>query len=186
MSGYRRNFVPGGTFYFTLVAYDRRPILTTSLGRRCLREAISKIKGVSPFRLFAICLLPEHLHTVWTMPPGDSDYPTRWKRIKHEFSSRWLAAGGTEAEVTAAEKAEGRRGIWQPRYWEHTVSDEDDLERCVDYIHWNPRKHGLVDRVRDWPYSSFHRFVEEGHYEINWGGTEPASTIDPTIDWGEP
>jgi putative transposase len=178
--------VRGGTFFFTLVSYDRRPILTTDLGRRCLHEAIVTIKDLTPFQLFAICLLPDHLHTVWILPSGDCEYPTRLKRIKHEFSSRWLAAGGTEAEVTAAEKAEGRRGIWQPRYWEHTVRDEDDLERCVDYIHWNPRKHGVVRSVRDWPYSSFHRFVREGQYESHWGGTQPESIANENIDWGEP
>jgi putative transposase len=186
VSDYRRNYVAGGTFFFTLVSYNRRPILTTDLGRRCLREAMATIKNVAPFNLLGICLLPEHLHTVWILPPGDADFPARWKRIKHEFSSRWLAAGGTDAEVTSAERKEGRRGVWQPRYWEHTVRDEEDLERCVDYIHWNPRKHGLVRRVQDWPYSSFHRFVGEGQYELHWGGTEPESIANRNEEWGEP
>jgi putative transposase len=186
MSNYRRNFVAGGTFYFTLVTYDRRPILTTELGRRCMRESIATIKHISPFKLFAVCLLPDHLHSVWIMPPGDADYPTRWKRIKHEFSTRWLAGGGTEAEVTSAQKREGRRGIWQPRFWEHTVRDDEDLERCVDYIHWNPRKHELVRRVNDWAYSSFHRFVAEGQYEENWRGSAPPTIATKKDIWGEP
>ncbi|NND96524.1 MAG: transposase [Pirellulaceae bacterium] len=186
MSSYRRNFVPGGTFFFTLVTYGRRPILTTDLGRRCLREAFATIKRRSPFQLFAICLLPDHLHCVWLMPSADADFATRWKRIKHEFSTRWLAGGGIEAEVTPAQQREGRRGIWQPRYWEHTVRDEVDLERCVDYIHWNPRKHAIVRRVKDWPYSSFQRFVSEGQYEADWGGTAPASIVGQKEIWGEP
>jgi putative transposase len=169
-----------------LVSYNRRPIFTTDLGRRCLREAITTIREAAPFDIVSICLLPDHLHTVWVLPREDADYSTRWKRIKHEFTSRWLEGGGTEAEVTPAEKKEGRRGIWQPRYWEHTVRDEDDLERCVDYTHWNPRKHGLVRRVRDWRYSTFHRFVREGQYEIDWGGTQPATIINIHEDWGEP
>ena len=184
MSSFRRNYLPGGTFFFTLVTFGRRPILTTELGRKCLRDAIYEIKLQTPFQIFAICLLPNHLHTIWNMPQGDSDYSTRWKRIKHEFSQRWLTAGGTEAEITAAQKREGRRGIWQPRFWEHTVRDEEDLERCVDYIHWNPRKHDLVSRVVDWPYSSFHRFVKEGQYDLDWGGTNPESNTDDT-NWGE-
>lgn len=186
MPDYRRYFLPGGTFYFTLATYARRPILTTDLGRRCLREAVVTIRRLYPFQLFAVCLLPDHLHCVWTLPQKDADYSTRWKRIKHEFSVRWLAAGGTESDVTPSQRHEGRRGIWQPRFWEHTVRDEDDLERCVDYIHWNPRKHELVRRVIDWPYSSFHRFVSTGQYDANWGGTAPASIAKQKDIWGEP
>jgi putative transposase len=186
MSDYRRNYLAGGTYFFTLVAYNRRRILSTPLGCRCLHEAIATVKNELPFRLFAICLLPDHLHSVWILPPKDDDFSTRWKRIKAEFSHRWLERGGVEAEVTPAQRKEGRRGIWQPRFWEHTVVDEADLERCVDYLHWNPRSHRLVRRIRDWPSSSFHRFVQEGQYEINWGGTEPTSIATSNIDWGEP
>ncbi len=186
MSNFRRNFLPGGTFFFTLVTCQRREILTTELGRRCLRDAFSAIKTQCPFRLFAICLLPDHLHSVWIMPRGDCDYSTRWKRIKHEFSQQWIASGGSEAEVSNAQKREGRRGIWQPRFWEHTVRDEDDLQRCVDYIHWNPRKHNLTSRVADWPYSSFHKFVRDGQYDSRWGGTAPPSIATAKDTWGEP
>jgi len=186
MPEYRRKYVAGGTYFFTVVTYRRQPLLTTELGRRSLREALLTVKKQSPFKLFAICLLPDHLHCVWLLPRGDSDYSSRWKRIKREFSMRWLAGGGTEAEVTLAERHEARRGIWQPRFWEHTVRDEEDLERCVDYLHWNPRKHGLVRRVRDWPYSSFHRFVRAGQYDLDWGGTQPESLRQGQADWGEP
>ncbi len=96
MPNYRRNFVPGGTYFFTCVTYQRQPILTTDIGRRCLREAIQKVQGDHPFELFAIVLLPDHWHTVWILPPGDDRYPLRWMRIKEEFTERWLAAGGAE------------------------------------------------------------------------------------------
>ena len=185
VSSYRRNYLPGGTFYFTLVTYARRPILTTDLGRSCLREAMVETRNQFPFQLFAICLLPDHLHALWVMSRGDADFSIRWRRIKQLFTEKWLHAGGSEAQVTDAQSKEGRRGIWQPRFWEHTVSDEADLERCVDYTHWNPRKHGLVRRVQDWPHSSFHRFVNEGQYERNWGGTAPG-TVAGNDDWGEP
>jgi len=186
VSNFRRNYVPGGTFYFTLVTYDRRPILTTDLGRTCLRTAISESKQQFPFQLFAICLLPDHLQVVWILPQGDADYSARWKRIKQLFSNHWIAGGGSEANVTPAQQKEGRRGIWQTRFWEHTVRDEEDLERCVDYIHWNPRKHELVRRIADWPYSSFHRFVMEGQYEQSWGGSAPVSVTKGEDVWGEP
>ena len=140
MPDYRRNHVPGGTYFFTCVTHQRRPILTSELGRRCLREAILKIKRDHPFELFAIVLLPDHWHSVWILPNGDDRYPLRWMRIKEEFTERWLYGGGSEIQQSESRKQHRMRGIWQKRYWEHTVRDEADLERCVDYIHWNPRK----------------------------------------------
>ena len=184
MPNFRRNLVPGGTFFFTVVTHLRRPILTTDLGRRCLREAINTVKDSHPFELFANVLLPDHWHCVWMLPRGDDRYPLRWMRIKEEFTKRWLAGGGDEAPQSESRSRHRLRGIWQKRYWEHTVRDEEDLERCVDYIHWNPRKHGLVTRVRDWEWSSFHRFVEAGQYDINWGGTDPTPGWN-TPEWGE-
>ena len=184
MSDYRRWFIPGGTFFFTVVSYDRRPILTTDAGRRFLRDAIEKIRADRAFRLFATVLLPDHWHLIMQLPGRDSDYSTRIKRIKEQFTKAWRSFALPEAPVSEAQSKKGERGVWQPRFWEHTVQDEDDLERCTDYIHWNPRKHGLVQRIRDWPWSSFHRFVESGHYLIDWGGVAPANTFGQ--DWGEP
>ncbi len=178
MSTYRRNYVPGGTFFFTVVTAERRAILTTELGRACLRSAIATVRQRRPWQIFAFVLLPDHLHTVWILPPGDSDYPVRWRRIKEEFTRNWLASGGDEADVSASRKSKEERGVWQRRYWEHTVRDEDDLKRCVDYVHWNPKKHGYVARVADWKWSSFHRFVAAGEYHLDWGGTDPVAGFD--------
>jgi len=183
MSDYRRWFVPGGFYFLTIVTYARRPILITDHGREILRDAITKIRASRPFSLFATVLCPDHWHVLLSLPSGDCDYSTRIKRIKEEFSQQWLERRLPEATVTSSQKRRGERGIWQPRFWEHTVRDEVDLEGCVDYIHWNPRKHFLVKRVRDWPWSSFHRFVACGHYSMDWGGTEPG--FDPQRDWGE-
>ena len=184
MPNFRRNFVPGGTYFFTCVTHERQPILTTDLGRRCLREAILKVKADHPFDIVAIVLLPDHWHTIWTLPHTDDRYPLRWMRIKEEFTERWLALGGHELPQSASRQRQRQRGIWQKRYWEHTVRDEDDLKRCADYCHWNPRKHHLVARVRDWAWSSFHRFVEEGEYESDWGGTDPTPGWNAP-EWGE-
>ena len=184
MSDYRRWYVPGGTFFFTVVTYSRRPILTTDAGRTFLRDAIESVRGRHPFTLVATVLLPDHWHLVMQLPSGDQRYSLRMQQIKAEFSDQWLAAGLPEANVTESQRLRGERGIWQPRFWEHTVRDEEDLEHCADYIHWNPRKHGLVQRVADWQWSSFHRFVRLGHYDINWGGVAP--TIDNDREWGEP
>jgi putative transposase len=184
MPDYSRNFVAGGTYFFTCVTHQRQPILTTELGRRCLRNAILKIQADHPFELFAVVLLPDHWHAVWTLPAGDTRYPLRWQRIKEEFTKAWLSDGGEELGQSASRTRHRMRGVWQKRYWEHTVRDETDLERCVDYIHWNPRKHGLCPRVRDWPWSSFHRFVNAGQYEIDWGGTD-LTTSWPDAEWGK-
>ena len=184
MSDYRRWFVEGGTFFFTVVAYARRPILTTDDGRLFLRKAISSVRERHPFTLVANVLLPDHWHLIMQLPPGDDRYSLRMKQVKAELSEQWLAARLPEAKVTESQRKRGERGIWQPRFWEHTIRDEEDLERCADYIHWNPREHNLVDRVRDWEWSSFHRFVESGQYDINWGGTAPDRVDDD--DWSEP
>jgi putative transposase len=185
MSDYRRWYVPGGMFFLTLVTYRRRPILTTSEGREFLRSAIKTVRNQRPFDLFATVLLPDHWHLIAQLPHGDADYSTRIKRTKESFAKLWLAAGLPEMPVSEAQADKGERGIWQPRFWEHTIRDENDLERCTDYIHWNPRKHRLAQRVRDWPWSSFHRFVSANQYDIDWGGTAPKS-IQTTQDWGEP
>lgn len=180
MSEYRRNYVPGGTFFFTLVAFGRRPIWKDEFARTLLRESMEKEREKRPFAIIATVLLSDHLHIIWTLPRGNSDYSLRWQRIKEEFTENYLAAGGTEGVRNRSRRRKRERAVWQRRFWEHTVRDEDDLERCVDYIHWNPVKHGYVERVRDWPHSSFHRFVAAGHYDIDWGST------DPTPDYNEP
>ena len=180
MSDYRRYYVPGGTYFFTCVTHERAPILTGELARRCLREAIHKVQNDHPFEIVAVVLLPDHWHTVWTLPRGDDRYPLRWMRIKEEFTEAWLAEGGAERPQSESRAKHRQRGVWQRRYWEHTVHDEDDLKRCVNYVHWNPRKHNVAARVRYWEWSSFHRFVREGEYDLDWGST------DPTPGWNEP
>jgi putative transposase len=173
MPNYRRNYVPGGTYFFTVVTHQRRPLLAGEVGRRCLREAFLQEEGKLPFEVRAIVLLPDHLHSVWVLPEGDSDYSRRWRQIKEAFTRAFLGAGGQEGTRTPSRRRRRERGVWQRRFWEHTCRDEDDLQRCIDYIHWNPVKHGLVSRVRDYPRSSFHRFVQRGEYELDWGGCNP-------------
>ncbi|MGE0607210.1 MAG: transposase [Pirellulales bacterium] len=135
MSNYRRWVVPGGTYFFTLVAYRRRPILTTELGRDSLRQAIDSIRARWPFENVAMVLLPEHLHAVWSLPPNDDNYSLRLRKIKERFTRLWLANGGAEAALSASRQHKGERGIWQRRFWEHSCRDEEDVKRCVDYIH---------------------------------------------------
>jgi len=165
MTAYRRNFIPGGCFFFTVNLADRRLRLLTE-NVETLRSAFRETRQRHPFTIDAMVVLPDHLHAVWTMPEGDRDFSTRWRLIKSTFS-RNLAAGES---ISASRAAKRERGIWQRRYWEHTIRDEDDLARHVDYVHINPVKHGLVQRVRDWPHSSFHRMVRFRIYPEDWAG----------------
>jgi len=155
MSNYRRARVPGGSYFFTLVSHERRPVLTGENIRTALREAVKTVRDEHPFFVEAWVLLPDHLHCIWQLPEDDADYSLRWAKIKRLVRHR--------LGMSAAEK------LWQPRYWEHCIRDENDFARHVDYIHWNPVKHGLVRCAADWPYSTFHRFVAAGAYPQDWG-----------------
>jgi REP-associated tyrosine transposase len=165
MTNYRRNFVTGGTFFFTVNLAERRlRLLTENID--LLRRAFRHARARHPFSTEAIVVLPDHLHAIWTLPDDDGDFAVRWRLIKSTFS-RSLPFG---ERVSASRVSKGERGVWQRRYWEHTIRDEEDFARHVDYIHFNPVKHGHVARVRDWPYSSFHRMVRLGIIPDDWAG----------------
>jgi putative transposase len=165
MTEYRRNFIPGGSYFFTVNLADRRSALLTD-HIEDLRAAFRHVHGRHPFTIDAIVVLPDHLHAIWTLPERDTDYSMRWQLIKSAFTRR-LPPG---EDVSPSRATRGERGIWQRRFWEHTLRDEIDLERHVDYIHFNPVKHGYVGRVNDWPYSSFSRMVSAGVYPADWAG----------------
>lgn len=169
MSDYRRYFVPGGTFFFTLVTENRVPLFSDESARNLLGDIMRRSQRLRPVEVIAIVLLPDHLHTLWALPPGDDDYSGRWSWIKKRFTSNWLKLGGREQTRTASRMRQRRRGVLQRRFWEHTIRDEQDLENHFDYIHYNPVKHGYVQRPRDWPWSSFHRWASTGYYDIDWG-----------------
>ena len=159
----------GSVYFFTHVTHQRQRILTTPNARSLLRTAMEETRSKWPFEIIALVLLPDHLHTVWQLPPRDVDYSKRWHLIKARFTKSWRRAGGTEGQRNRSRQRRGERGVWQRRYYEHACRDEADVKRCVDYTHVNPLKHGLVARVRDWPWSSFHRFVRLGEYSADWG-----------------
>ncbi len=162
---YRRADVAGGTYFFTVnLAERKRTLLVDAIDD--LRDVMKKVKTSHPFHIDAMVVLPDHLHAIWTLPAGDADYPMRWSLIKAEFS-RCIPK---EERRNLSRIAKGERGIWQRRYWEHLIRDEGDYEKHVEYIHYNPVKHGIVSRVIDWPYSSFHRDMRQGVYEQNWAG----------------
>jgi putative transposase len=164
MVNYRRNFLPGGTFFFTVTLVDRRShMLMDHVG--LLRNAFRAARRERPFTIDAVVILPEHLHAILTLPSDDADFSGRWRRIKGHFASALL-----ESSIELARRPNGDLALWQRRFWEHTIRDESDFTRHIDYIHFNPVKHALVRRVSDWPHSSFHRYVREGLLPDDWAG----------------
>ena len=164
MPDYRRHRVAGGTYFFTLALLDRRSeLLVREIA--ALRAAVVRAQRLHPFRIDAWVVLPEHMHAVWTLPAGDAGYSARWGLIKRWFS----AALPPGEERSASRAAKGERGIWQRRFWEHTVRDAEDFARHVDYVHFNPVKHGLAGRAGEWPHSTFRRAVARGDYPADWG-----------------
>ena len=149
MSDYRRYFVPGGSYFFTIVTYRRASFLCNPMAREILGAKIRECRSKWPFEINAILLMPDHLHTIWSLPPEDIAYPRRWGWIKKEFTSDWLASGASQQVVGAAKRRRRRRGVWQPRFWEHLLDDEDDFESHFDYIHYEtkPRKVDLARKV---------------------------------------
>jgi len=174
MSKYRRLRVPGGTWFFTLNLHSRRnnDLLTRHID--ILRATVQEIRTRHPFRIHAWVVLPEHMHTIIELPPDDDDYSLRWRLIKAGFSRR-LPPGETR---TPSRRRRGERGIWQRRFWEHLIRNEADYQAHLDYLHYNPVKHGWVKQVADWPWSTFHRWVQKGVYPMDWG-------VDVDIQAGE-
>lgn len=167
MRTYTRVRIPGGWYFFTVTLARRHgnDLLVQHIPE--LREAFRQTRCDHPFQMDAIIVLPDHLHCLWRLPLADDDFPTRWRLIKARFSSR-LPAG---EQTSPSRQRKGERGIWQRRYWEHVIRDEKDFRHHLDYIHYNPVKHGYVKAAKDWPYSSFHRWVERGVYTVDWAAS---------------
>lgn len=170
MPNYRRARTPGATYFFTVVTAQRRPLLATAEAVANLRQSVVEVRRQLPFSIDAWVVLPDHMHAIWTLPVGDSDFSTRWGSIKAGFTRRC----GKAHRSTPGHSA----GLWQPRFWEHLIRGEADFAAHMDYTHYNPVKHGYVGRVIDWPYSSFHRCVQRGIYDADWGGDGLRSPTD--------
>ncbi len=168
MSRYRRANTLGATYFFTVVTYRRRSFLCDEDVRNALREAILKVREQTPFLIDAWVLLPDHLHTIWTLPPDDARFALRWQQIKRHVT-RQCGERLHKPEWMNESKTKHREStLWQRRYWEHQIRDDTDYQRHMDYLHYNPVKHGLVERVNGWPFSSFHRHVATGMYGLDW------------------
>ena len=165
---YRRAFTPGGTFFFTLVTYQRRPIFSSPEAINLLRGSFRYVMERSPFTIVASVILPDHIHSIWTLPEESSDYSTRWRLIKSHFTRQWCEKESLSENASRVQK--GEKDVWQRRFWEHLIRDEADLTRHIEYIHYNPVKHGAVNSPGNWEYSSFIKYVRDGIYPADWGG----------------
>ena len=170
---YRRARVDGGTYFFTVVAFMRRPVLCADGNVAVMKNAFRHVMRTHPFTVDAMVLLPDHLHCMWTLPAGDRDFSTRWRLIKTRVTRGFA---GSKPARSAARAAKNEQTVWQRRFWEHLIRDERDYTNHVEYIHYNPVKHGHANAPGDWPHSTFHRFVQQGLYPKDWGRHEKINT----------
>jgi putative transposase len=164
---YRRAQIKGGTYFFTVVTFKREKILIEPANVKILREAFRYVMDRHTFTIDAFVLLPDHLHCIWTLPRNDRDFSKRWRLLKSYFTRE--CDQKYKQKPWASRKHKKEQAVWQRRFWEHLISDEDDMVKHVEYIHYNPVKHGMANAPKDWEYSSFHRFVREGAYHYKWG-----------------
>jgi putative transposase len=173
---YRRLRIAGGTYAFTVVTGERRPVFADAAAVDMLMLAFSAVREKRPFEMPAHVILPDHLHCIWVLPEGDANFSTRWRQIKEGFTRSYLRHHA-EPPRDERQARRGERSVWQHRFWEHLVRDQDDLNAQVEYIHMNPVSHGLAPTPLDWPHSSFHAYVERGEYDAHWG-----ADVVPTLD----
>jgi putative transposase len=176
MPNYVRAYLPGGSFFFTVVTQQRRHVFSDDSTVDVLRNVVQEVRQRLPFTVDAWVVLPNHIHAVWTLPEGDADFSKRWGLIKATFTKRVVAAGLVDAGVPPF-------SLWQPRFWEHRIRDEGDFAASIAYAYINPVRHGLVESVADWPWSSFHRDVQRRMYPANWGSE---INVDQSRQYGEP
>ncbi len=163
MSSYRRIYHPGACYFFTVVTHQRQPLFQSPENVQLLREAFRYTLKKRPFVLVGVVVLPDHLHCIWNLPSRDADFSNRWKMLKGRLSRQYALLHKVEKPV-----------LWQPRFWEHMIRDKDDFRNHMDYLHFNPVKHGLVKSPGEWPYSSIHKLMREGDYPADWGSDMPA------------
>ena len=176
MPEYQRYYIHGGTYFFTVVTYQRRCIFKEESSIELLNNCFKDVIEICNFNIVAIVILPDHIHTIWTLPENDSDFSTRWKLIKSSFSKQYKETVTKHLPDSLVRK--GESGVWQRRFWEHLIRNQEDFNRHCDYIHYNPVKHGFVKKPSDWKFSSFDEFFKQGFYEENWGGNIDKKIIE--------
>lgn len=180
---YRRAKIAGASYFFTVVTHGRLPIFNDAETVALFENALSRIKirhpfDIDAFDIDAFVILPDHIHIIWTLPEGDADFSLRWRLVKEAFTKRFVRAH-QPIERNASRHSKGEQGVWQRRFWEHVIRDDADFAAHLDYIHYNPVRHGLVTAARDWPHSSFSDWIARGVYEPHWVSND----MPPLPDW---
>lgn len=184
MPNYRRNFIPGGTYFFTIVTYNRKPIFKNNEAKKLLWQIYLEVQKQKPFTSEVFCLLPDHLHCIWTLPEADFNYSLRIKEIKRIFTFKYQQIFSMkQMEISNSRKKKKEGMIWQRRFWEHTIRDSNEYSWYMDYIHWNPVKHGYVDSPDEWEFTSFHRYVSDGIYPPGWECIKKDQLLDVNNEW---
>jgi len=173
MSNYRRAAAKGASYFFTLVSYQRRNIFCDQSIRFALRQAIKRVQNKSPFSIDAWVLLPNHMHCIWTLPEGDNNFSQRWSSIKRRVSIECGQQYKQQQLLTESKVKRRESTLWQRRFWEHQIRNQQDFNNHLDYIHYNPVKHNYCYSPSQWQYSTIHRYIKEGYYPYNWGEQEP-------------
>ena len=179
MRKYQRLRIAGGTYFFTVVTYQRQPLFADKAAVEIFHQEHDRVRLVHPFEIVAFVVLPDHIHTIWSLPDGDADYSTRWMLVKSGFSRRFAAMHPRKSPADASRERRREQTIWQRRFWEHSIRDAADLDAHLDYIHYNPVHHGLTTAPAAWPHSTFNKFVQCGRYEEWWG----ADAMPPMPTW---
>jgi len=169
MSEFRRVKIKGGTYFFTIVTFQRQKLFQLPVARDLFLDSVEHIRNFHLFKVLAFCILPDHIHFIWQLSQDDENYSSHISQIKRRFSRNYTKIFGIPIPKNESQIKRREVAIWQRRFWEHLIRDEDDLYQHIDYIHYNPVKHGLVDCVGDWECSSFHDYVREGIYDVMWG-----------------
>jgi putative transposase len=180
VANYHRAYSNGGIYFFTVVTYERYPIFMQESAIQLLESCFEKEKQVYPFVTNAMVILPDHIHTIWTLPDDDCDFSIRWQQIKGNFSKLYNGNHATNKTESMARRRE--KGIWQRRFWEHAIRNQKDYNKHCDYIHYNPVKHGLVESPSLWKHSSFNIFVKNGFYNCDWGKTVNISLVEMDLE----
>jgi len=167
-------------YFLTVVTHERMPLFEEGWTRQLLRQAIAAVRKLRPFEMVAVVLMPDHVHMLWQLPENDDDFSTRLGGIKYAFTRAYLTAGGKEGATSGGRTRHRNRGVWQKRFYEHRIRDDRDFTRHVEYMHYNPVKHGHVDSPAKWPWSSFHRYVKLGLYGKEWSDPTKANELGPT------
>lgn len=177
MTNYRRKKIPGALYFFTVITHERRSLFNENKARNLLNQSIQWVQERHPFTIEAIVLLPDHLHTIWKLPENDSNFSTRWSLIKKRFTQSYCKSVSIDVPLSPSRVKKRECGIWQRRFWEHYIRDEEDFSNHMNYIHYNPVKHGYVQSPRDWEWSTFHKYVAMGWYTIDWGDSTPNNQL---------